>query len=749
MTFFLDGPATPPQIKANNPQVDLPDLWEGLGAATSSAALENDANFRAYRENTAAKATTGWQIVDRLGVEAVAERAKREGLSDNLIKNLPMLYERRTPHMLRPFENMLFRMAEEAKKTDPDEWTGLETSEEAINAQVNARLQAEYDDAQQIVDMMPAGRGAAEFIGGMVGITADVKNLPFMFIGGGSGSLARVMGREAAINMAAEASFMPAQFAMAERLEIPEPNVASQLAMAAAAGGILAGVVGGAQRGLIYWQNRNRVSAPGMTDIKAQSMVDQAEDIMTSDTSQPFAQIERMIESDDREPPYILENPINPGRPLLLTEPLEDLPPAISEEDRFSYEEDMQSGKDAIVSQNQASIDAAGRGPKKPLSNFLKRSHTFKSGDPNSAAGLSRQSHQIHPDGFAAAELRHRGVTEKSVPGLFSRTGKKDFDNLVATEWEEDFPGITAAAGIADDGMYLDRDGFLDVLARDIQGDDTWLTARQQASAEEEELARWAGRSALDDFYDMEPETPYFVDIEAYKANNPDTYRADIEAGFYEWMRESEFQDLLTDNEIREIVGALQERGGDPEYLIERVLEREVDYVEGKTADQPLGQPAGQAGQGDVETGSDTGSPRGRGAGGEGDRSTERTSERTSAGDQTLIDGVAPVTDRDRMEARQNAPMRGGDMAADEGLFDSGARLQSDLFSDPADPKTKDYKDTVATYMREEIEAEGDIGVDVGDGQGSRTASSVLDELEADQEFLEVMALCGRNRSAE
>ncbi|WP_188477262.1 hypothetical protein [Primorskyibacter flagellatus] len=646
---------------------------------------------------------------------------------------------------------MLFKMADEAKTAAPGDWTGFEITDEAIEAKVNARLQAEYEEAQQILDMMPSGRGAAEFLGGMVGITADVKNLPFMFFGGGSGSLVRVMGREAAINMAAEAAFMPSQFSMAERLDIPDPDVVSQLAMAAAAGGILGGAVEGARRGYVYWRGRNQTAVPGMTDIRAQAMVDEVEDIITSDTSQPFGQIERLMDEAEAEPPYILENPLNPTRePLLLTDPLEDLPDGISEEERFAYEREMEEGKAAEVARAQQQIDDIPvSSARKPLSTRLKQSGRPNKTDPNRHLGLGKESMQVHPDGFAAAELRHRGITHKSSPGLFSRKGRKDFDNLVASEWEEDFPGISAAAGISDDGMYLDRDGFLDVLARDINGDDSWLVYRQQADSDQAKLDKWADRSALDDYYDMEPEGRYFVDIEAHKANNPETYQADIEAGFYEWMRDNEFADILTEAEIREIVGVLQERGGDPEYLIERALEREVDHVEGRTADQPSGQPARAAGQGDAEPGPDAGEAGGRGAGGEGDRAPERASERTAAGDQTLIDGVAPVSDRDRLEARQNAPMRGGNAAADEGLFDTGARLQSDLFSDPSDPKTKDYRETVSTYMREEIAEEGDIGVDVGDGKGSRSASAVLDELDADDDFLEIMNWCGRKRETE
>ena len=73
---------------------------------------------------------------------------------------------------------------------------------------MNATLQAEYEDAQGILDMMQGGRTSAGLIGSMSGMMVDVKNLPFMAFGG-SGSFLRVVGTEAAINAGAELAFLP------------------------------------------------------------------------------------------------------------------------------------------------------------------------------------------------------------------------------------------------------------------------------------------------------------------------------------------------------------------------------------------------------------------------------------------------------------------------------------------------------------------------------------------------------------
>jgi hypothetical protein len=56
--------------------------------------------------------------------------------------------------------------------------------------------------------------------------------------------------------------------------------------------------------------------------------------------------------------------------------------------------------------------------------------------------------------------------------------------------------------------------------------------------------------------------------------------------------------------------------------------------------------------------------------------------EATAIGPQTLVPGVAPITARDRLAMRANAPMepRKPQRAIDHGLFDTNARNQIELF---------------------------------------------------------------------
>ena len=57
-------------------------------------------------------------------------------------------------------------------------------------------------------------------------------------------------------------------------------------------------------------------------------------------------------------------------------------------------------------------------------------------------------------------------------------------------------------------------------------------------------------------------------------------------------------------------------------------------------------------------------------------------SEQTPVGEQTLVHGVAPITPRDRLQWRANAPLepKKRQRPADHGLFDTNARNQIEMF---------------------------------------------------------------------
>jgi hypothetical protein len=57
-------------------------------------------------------------------------------------------------------------------------------------------------------------------------------------------------------------------------------------------------------------------------------------------------------------------------------------------------------------------------------------------------------------------------------------------------------------------------------------------------------------------------------------------------------------------------------------------------------------------------------------------------SEQTPIGEQTLVHGVAPITPRDRLAMRANAPLepKKRQRPVDHGLFDTNARNQIEMF---------------------------------------------------------------------
>jgi len=737
VTFFIDAPDKPPVIKSNNPNIDIPTFLGGLSAAFTSSSTGLEANFGAQRAMVASNDRIAQDAATRLGIEpfqALLEERNQKMLDDGYpsqVKPIPQSADDLVAIYGSAFSDKVLTMAREDAVTNPEKWADLDISSEAVEAGGNAALSAEYEEGQRIMEMMPSGRGIASFVGETASIMTDVKNLPFMLMGGG-GSLRAMMFREAKINVAAESVFLPSQFDMAERLDIPDPSVAAQLSMAAGAGAAF-GALG---RGFIYWKDRNELSRAfkGYDELESQSLVGRAEEILERGGPDQLAEIQRMVDANPPTP----ENPINPARePLILS-------------DRITVERlpsvDGQAPEplsvDTVVGQAQAAIDEVSTA----------RSERFNS---KPFTQRIKTDVKIHPEGAIAEELRNAGVTPKSMPGLFSRKGQKDLDTLVASEWEEAIPGISDIVGVDGNG-YLSPNGIVGAISDEMSG--VRLPTHKEIElrgAEDNANATLRGDDvdASADYARMEPSDDpngLFIDRDQFEfGGKPDE---DIEAVVTDWMDQRGYTDILTDIERREVTTELQQRGGDAEYLVERVLEREMDFAEApnarpETEDIPFGNPDRQSGQGSVRPQGDTGADGVSRTGQEGRNSDARLSERTPAGEQTLIDGVAPVTERHRLEAQQNQALTGGNAAADDGLFDLGARTQRDMFSDPVSPEARVIQDSVADDLRTTIEKDGDYDVDMGDGKGVRSASNVLDELDANDEFLDVINLCGRAKT--
>lgn len=106
-------------------------------------------------------------------------------------------------------------------------------------------------------------------------------------------------------------------------------------------------------------------------------------------------------------------------------------------------------------------------------------------------------------------------------------------------------------------------------------------------------------------------------------------------------------------------------------------------------------EPVRGGGAGTPENARDRG---GEGGGPAGAAMAARTDAGPEGTRQTLIDGVAPISDRDRIAARAEKPMRGGDAPAG-GLFDEAGRAQKDIF-DPAPARADLERDLAAQEAR-------------------------------------------------
>ncbi len=196
-------------------------------------------------------------------------------------------------------------------------------------------------------------------------------------------------------------------------------------------------------------------------------------------------------------------------------------------------------------------------------------------------------------------------------------------------------------------------DSALDTLGIDHQLDDTILRRAARMAAEDGDDPIVALERALEEDYRLELDTP---DTRATgHADDPD-----FELPFFP-------EDAGTGPEARGASGALGREGGPGD---------------GVAADQDGGQFPRAGGAEEQAPGlrqaGDTPEP---GTSEAQETAALALTEATRAGDQILIDGVAPVTTRQRLEAQGARPMRGGDKPPPAGgLFDLDARDQIDMW---------------------------------------------------------------------
>lgn len=88
-------------------------------------------------------------------------------------------------------------------------------------------------------------------------------------------------------------------------------------------------------------------------------------------------------------------------------------------------------------------------------------------------ASIVRGLGGIDPSSSFAGDLRSRGITSRSFPGLYKRGGYQTLDNIPASEHT-----LFMERGLVDGNGYIDQQAFIDGLEAELKGD-PWRTAEE------------------------------------------------------------------------------------------------------------------------------------------------------------------------------------------------------------------------------------------------------------------------------
>ncbi len=736
MTFFLTDPKAAPAPRG--PDLPMTGLSEGIGAATSQMMRDTNANFLRQREVIAERDKTAGPVAARLGMDRMRklleernQKATAAGMPEQVVEipDDPV----KAAELLGPNgSKAILEIAREAAAADPENWSDLDLSDEGVEKRVTERRKIEDRDESAILAMMPGGRVVAELVGGMAGAVADVRQIPFLLMGGGGGSVLRTMGREALMNGTAEALTLPSQFEVARELEKEAPNAVQQIAIGAAAGAVLGGLFEGAVRGWDYFNGRQALPADVPDPIIAEAAINAAEDAIVAGDN-PLRAVRAVLRAEPMVlTPEMRADVAEPVRePLIPEDPPEAAPTAPVEPDL---------GTSTAV--EQAPRPAAPKG-KKPadLSTFVIRQGGIWKGDDKGE--------------IAAMQYKRPGFIKKTK--LERSTAGDNGGGLTVDEMRE----RAVEAGYLPEGATLND--FLDALDNDVRGQKTYAQDSLADAIRYEESVK-ASRmdpeyaDEITQYKAMEPaNNGLFIDLNAYQFDDLD-WEATLARDFDNWIAARGGIQLLP-RERDEIIAQLSKSGGEASDLVERALSRELSDEEkaflgiGRPVDETASGPESGAfaDQGDADASLVGGPETAPGNAPELGAGSERLSipafERTSAGQQYLAPGVAPISERARLEAQQSKPMRGGERPMDDGLFDLNARAQMDMFSDPTDPKARPMQEAMIESVRDVIARDGDFQVDLMDGRGTRSASDMVREMDDDAEFSDILDLCGKRRT--
>lgn len=704
-------------------------------------------------------------------------------LTDQVLPNLPLAelnaYIEQTQgfdHIRRPPESVeafiteygtgpVLELARQRAAEDPTAF-GVDVSPEAVEAQALDRINSRYQALTADAALAPQG-AMRDLAASFIAETTGFKTLPYLILGGGSGSFARVAAREAVINTGVEAMLFPSTQRAAEDLGLEAPDLATNLAQAAAFGAAFGVGFEAIGRAVSYATTPGR-PIPGADPITSQAIVESAAETMAR-SPDPVPEVQALVdrimppsppppqpgERPADLPPLILtpearvaQPPLTLGRadrvaepPLALTPDMRAAEPAPSAAAAAIETPEPPRVSAEVLAERDARIAQLERDFKRRFGNSKYRVSRIIA---NMGGIQSRRMEQgFNVTTWAGGELASRGITPKRMPFLFNnRTGRGELDNLDLDEY------MMTLTGRADDGLYANPQGIIDLIQREADGEFI-PTSREMADAWDELQAARRGRDdpepdAMADFMakDSEQELGLFIDLDPF--DGAPVFPEDIKARFDAYLDGAQWD--LRPYEYDEVLRELQTRGGEAEYLIEQTLSRNVDYWEARGVrpeEGQIGAPAGQGTEADFIPGFDD--PPGGGAPDAPGGTAAGTAPARQAA-QGTFQGIAPVTQRERAEAQMAAPLGGAPRGPDSqigGLFDPGDKVRADLFDSPRAPQAEALQDAQITDLRAALERDGDMPT--GEGPDGPTGSALADlaDLDRDAADLARINLCG------
>jgi hypothetical protein len=241
-----------PQNRTRTPVVDPADpapFWDVAAAAWQKRTVEGDK--WAYTDRLRSEMTTG--LYDRL------DPTSRQQIT-------AQMNGRKFVDPQSAWAGLVFDRISVERAANPDKWKDAPSDLNDAYQRIDARRRSELQEAQAILDL--PGGGVAEFLGSAAREVVDPINIMLAPLGV-EGSAARVVAGEAVLGGVAEGLSVPTERDVASDLGLPDPSLTGRVLEGVLFSGGVAGAIVGAGRYLSYLRRRStatrEVAPEGMT----------------------------------------------------------------------------------------------------------------------------------------------------------------------------------------------------------------------------------------------------------------------------------------------------------------------------------------------------------------------------------------------------------------------------------------------------------------------------------------------------